>query len=72
MRLGEISRLTWQQLDLRDRTLNLNPGETKNDEARIIPLNGETVQNAQDAAPRSGIRFRPATRSSERVGETLV
>jgi hypothetical protein len=23
---------------------------TKNDEARIIPVNGETVQNAQDAA----------------------
>jgi len=56
VRLGEISRLTWQQVDLRDRTLNLNPGETKNDEARIIPLNRETVQ---DAAPRSGIRFRP-------------
>ncbi len=44
MRLGEISRLTWQQVDLKDRTLNLNPGETKNDEARIIPLNSETVQ----------------------------
>src|SRR5882724_3606975 len=26
-RLAEISRLTWQQVDLRDRTLNLNPGE---------------------------------------------
>jgi integrase len=71
MRLGEISRLTWQQVDLKDRTLNLNPGETKNDEARIIPLNRETAQMLK-MLPRSGICFRPATGTvSKELAERL-
>jgi integrase len=43
MRLGEIRNLKWEQVDLHEHTIRLNAGETKNNEARIVPLNTETV-----------------------------
>jgi integrase len=43
MRLGEIRNLKWAQVSLREHTIRLNAGETKNDQARIVPLNKETV-----------------------------
>lgn len=39
MRLGEIAALRWSQVDLKNRTIRLNAGETKNDEGRVIPIN---------------------------------
>ena len=35
--------LRWTQVDLENRTIRLEPGETKNDEARIIPVAGELL-----------------------------
>jgi len=43
MRFGKIRNLKWEQINLREHTIRLHAGETKNDEARIIPLNRETV-----------------------------
>jgi integrase len=40
-RKGEILGLRWLQVDLSNRVVRLEPGETKNDEARTIPLMGE-------------------------------
>ncbi len=40
-RKGEILGLRWDQVDLAERVVRLNPGETKNREAREIPLVGE-------------------------------
>lgn len=42
-RLGEILGLQWSQIDLLGRMIRLEPGETKNDEARIIPLQVEDL-----------------------------
>jgi integrase len=40
-RKGEILALRWEQVDLPERTVRLNPGETKNEEGRIIPMTPE-------------------------------
>ena len=43
-RKGEILLLRWDQVDLIARVVRLNPGETKNDEGRVIPLTCELLQ----------------------------
>ena len=40
-RKREILDLLWGQVDLLNRIVRLNPGETNNDEGRVIPLTGE-------------------------------
>jgi integrase len=37
-RRGEIMALTWSHVDLAERLVRLDPGTTKNDESRVIPL----------------------------------
>ena len=43
-RKGEILALRWSQVDLAERVVRLEPGETKNDDARTIPLVPELYQ----------------------------
>ena len=40
-RLSEIADLTWNQVDLNRGIVRLNPGETKNDEGRMVYLDSE-------------------------------
>lgn len=40
-RVSEIEGLTWAQVDLANGIVRLEPGETKNDEARTIYLDKE-------------------------------
>jgi integrase len=43
-REGEILGLTWRQMDLNACIANLEPGSTKNDQPRTIPLAGELLE----------------------------
>lgn len=46
MRAGEILKLQWNQLDLERGLLRLEPGMTKNNRGRVIPLAKEVVESA--------------------------
>src|SRR6266704_3077308 len=43
-REGEILSLKWDQVDLDRHTVHLEPGSTKNDQPRTIPLAGELLE----------------------------
>jgi len=43
-RKEEILSLRWSQVDLEERAVRLEVGETKNDDARTIPLAGELLE----------------------------
>jgi integrase len=43
MRLGEILGLRWANVDLANAEVRLDPGTTKNDEPRTVPLAGELL-----------------------------
>jgi integrase len=43
-RMGELIRLKWRQVDLRALEIRLDPGTTKNDDGRVIPLYGHMVE----------------------------
>jgi integrase len=43
-REGEVVNLKWDQVDLEARTVHLEPGTTKNDQPRTIPLTGELLE----------------------------
>lgn len=44
MRAGEVLSLRWDQVSLVDRQVRLDPGTTKNDRARTIPLAGDVFE----------------------------
>jgi integrase len=44
MRAGEILKLQWDQLDLERGLLRLEPGTTKNNQGRLVPLVNEVIE----------------------------
>jgi integrase len=68
MRLGEILKVRWSNLDLSRGEIRLNPGETKNDEPRTIPLVGELremLKIEREKHPTAEFVF---VRAGERIG----
>lgn len=68
MRLGEIRWLRWEQVDLPNREVHLNSGETKNDQGRTIPLVNELFElllEHKARCPNSSFMF-PSSRQPER------
>jgi integrase len=59
MRRAEITGLTWEQVDLLNRVIHLNSGETKNGEGRDVEITSElyAVLTAQHAKRVSGCRL---------------
>lgn len=49
-RKGEIMGLVWSQIDFKTRAISLRQGETKNNEARTLPLVGEAFTLLQARA----------------------
>jgi integrase len=47
MRIGEVLAIQWEQVDLFEREIRLEPGTTKNDEARTLPIDGELFELIQ-------------------------
>ncbi len=52
MRQGEILRLNWDRVDLRDGVIRLRPEDTKTNEGRVVPLHPE-VLNILRSMPRT-------------------
>lgn len=48
MRQGEILGLTWGQVDIKEGFIRLAPEDTKTNEGRLVPLNGELVEMFQE------------------------
>ena len=46
-RKGEVLNLTWDKVDMKQRTIRLDPGETKNDEARNAYMTDELFREMQ-------------------------
>ena len=56
-REGEILRLKWDQVDVEAHTAHLEPGSTKNDQPRTIPLNDELVETLKSQKVARDLRF---------------
>jgi integrase len=68
MRLGEILKVRWSNVDLSIGEIRLDPGETKNDEPRTIPLVGELrdmLKIEREKHPDGEFVF---VRAGERIG----
>ena len=46
-RKGEVLNLTWDKVDMKQRTIRLDPGETKNEEARNVYMNDDLFKEMQ-------------------------
>jgi integrase len=57
MRAGEILALRWDQLDLTEGRIRLEPGTTKNGHGRTIPLVAETLDAVREWKRHTQLRY---------------
>jgi integrase len=67
MRQGEILGLTWGQVDLKEGFIRLGPEDTKTNEGRLVPFNGELREMFKEL-PRN----LPAARVFNRYGKPIT
>ncbi len=68
MRLGEILGLRWNNVDFLSGELRLDPGTTKNDEPRTVPLTGELLEMLKSERQRNPHAEFVFTQNGRRVG----
>jgi len=75
-REGEVLGLKWHQVDLKARTVNLDPGTTKNDQPRTIPLTGELLETLKTQKAIRDVNFPMGdcvfSRAGKRIGSFHV
>jgi len=57
VRQGEARKIEWDQVDLEEGLIRLREGETKNDEARTIPLASPVLVLLREIEPKTGRVF---------------
>jgi integrase len=68
MRLGEILKICWSSVDSKNEELRLDPGTTKNDEPRTIPLFGELREMLKIERERNPDAELVFMRDGQRIG----
>lgn len=75
-REGEILNLKWHQIDLKGRTVSLEPGTTKNDQPRTIPLCGVLLETLKAQKAIRSVKFPECdyvfSRAGKRIGSFHV
>ena len=56
-RSGEAKQIEWTQVDLRSRLIRLEDDQTKNSEARTVPLPAVLVMLLTEIEPKKGLVF---------------
>jgi integrase len=57
VRLGEARQIEWTQVDLKRRLIRLEDDQTKNSEARVVPLPSVLVNMLEKIEPKTGLVF---------------
>jgi integrase len=57
VRIGEALQVDWSQVNLARRQIRLEPEQTKNSEARVLPLPSVLVNMLKEAQPKTGMVF---------------
>jgi len=71
-RKGEILNLKWSQVDLRENLVRLDPGTTKNDEGRIIPMAPELVDALKESKAIRDSQYPASHWVFSRAGEQIT
>jgi integrase len=58
-RKGGILGLTWDKVDMRQRTISLDPGETKNEEAKNASMRDELFNEMQGVLSKGRLGCSP-------------
>ena len=72
VRLGEASQIVWRQVDLKAALIRLEEDQTKNSEARTIPLPDVLVNMLKQIDPKEGEVFDRTNLRKEKNGAKLV